>query len=150
MKNSFFVIRDTREQKGWTFAKRERCLGTVDGALKTGDYTLRDYESVVAVERKATPSELAGNVFEARFLRELERLDSFEEPHVICEFNLDELIDYPRGSDVPHAKRKLVRVRGPLLLKRVVELQRQFKARWHFAGGRGRELALCIFKRVSE
>jgi hypothetical protein len=40
----FTVIRDSREQNGWTFLARARCQGTEVGTLKTGDYAIKGLE----------------------------------------------------------------------------------------------------------
>ncbi len=37
----FTVVRDTREQRGWEFPTKGRCLGTVVETMKEGDYTLQ-------------------------------------------------------------------------------------------------------------
>lgn len=150
---SFLALRDTREQPGhgWTWAKRERCLGTEVRTMGTGDYTLEGWEARLTVERKATPSELAGWVFQDRCEAELERMKSFQFAYLLLEFSVADLEAFPRGSDIPYQQRKRVRVRGPLLLKRLHELQLSYPhVRTQFVGGSGKSYCLSLFKRLTE
>src|SRR6185312_8933976 len=100
------VIRDTREQLGWTFAKHSPCLGTVSGTLKTGDYTLKGLEETFVIERKRNTAEVAANVAQDRFWRELERLESFALPFIVCEFSLADVLSFPENSGIPEFKWK--------------------------------------------
>lgn len=53
MAAKFKVIRDTREKVGyWDFVPDDRCSGTIEKAVQTGDYTLVGYEDVLCIERK--------------------------------------------------------------------------------------------------
>ena len=79
MKN-YTVIKDTREQDGWIFAPYDRCEGMEVDTLHTGDYTLKGFEDIVCVERKASVSEIATNLGKKKkaFYNEMERMgDSF-------------------------------------------------------------------------
>ncbi len=64
------IVIDTREQNPLTFT-----LPTETGTLKTGDYSIRDLEGFIAIERKS-PDDLVGclkNGQRKRFERELKR-----------------------------------------------------------------------------
>jgi ERCC4-type nuclease len=91
----YTVLKDTREQQGWTFEQGKFCNGTIPRALKTGDYTLLGYENVLCVERKKNVAEFAGNIVEKRFERELERMESFLYSFIICEFTLADIMAWP-------------------------------------------------------
>ena len=104
------VIRDTREQNGWTFMSSKACEGTLSGALKTGDYSIEGYEELLTIERKGSIAELANNLVEDRFERELERMESFKYAFMILEFSMDDLIKYPKGSGIPSYKIKSVKL----------------------------------------
>ena len=75
MATKYTVIKDTREQEGWFFTQTTACDGMVREKLDTGDYSLRGYEELLAIERKGKISEFARNIVENRFERELERLE---------------------------------------------------------------------------
>ena len=55
--SKYRVIKDTREKDGWTFTEYDKCEGMDMDALHTGDYTLKGFEDVVCIERKASVSE---------------------------------------------------------------------------------------------
>ena len=86
MKSKVHVIRDTREQKtgnGWWFPESSLCAGTVVQTLKSGDYTLEGFEETFVIERKSGTAEIAQNINEGRFVRELERLEEFRFPFLL-------------------------------------------------------------------
>lgn len=95
------IIADTRETNVYQFTpcfaplhlKKHYADVTVTRAkLDTGDYSLPGFESTIAVERKASLSELVGNLSTSRerFERELQRATNLEYFYVIIEapFNL--------------------------------------------------------------
>lgn len=127
--------------------------GTVTRKLDTGDYALQGLEHVCAVDRKNSASELAGNAFDKRFERELERMRAIEYPAVVCEFPWLHVSEWPDHSDLPWAARRRLRVRGSQLVKRITELQLEFpNVHWHFAGTpeAAREYTRSLLKRVAE
>lgn len=82
------IIRDTREQDGFTF--KSGCylpppIVTV-GTLNSGDYSLAGFEAKVAVERKSL-QDLVGCLGRERerFVRELERLRGLDSACVVVE-----------------------------------------------------------------
>ena len=144
------VIRDTREQNGWTFMSSKACEGTLSGALKTGDYSIEGYEELLTIERKGSIAELANNLVEDRFERELERMESFKYAFMILEFSMDDLIKYPKGSGIPSYKIKSVKLNPFFLLKRLMEIEIKYKVKIIFAENHGQTVASSIFKRVIE
>jgi hypothetical protein len=149
--DKFQIIRDSREKQGWTFATSASCSGTDVRRLETGDYTIVGWESAFVVERKASITEYAGNLFEPRFERELVRLDSFAHPYLFLEFEYDDLMRYPQSTDIPRYKWKYLRVTPHLLLKRHHELRlRHPTLRVEFVGKHGKQVALSLFKRIVE
>lgn len=148
----YTVIRDTREQKdnGWTFPASKTCEGTVIQTMKTGDYTVVGYESVLCIERKADTSEVVMNMFQKRFKRELERLEEFKHPFLVCEFTLQDIVQFPFNSGIPQNKWKELKVTPQLLMKMINEFQIEYKTKWVFAGAYGREFVSSLFKRVIE
>lgn len=142
----FEVIKDTREQQGWEFH------GMSVETLKTGDYTLRGYEDVLAIERKGCISELASNLSTkwTTFEKELVRLEDFPHPFIICEFTLDDLMMFPHGSGIPKYRWSSMRIRAPFLLKRLLEIEVRFKVKIIFAGKHGKEVVSSLFKRIVE
>lgn len=149
----FLVVRDTREKEGqgWQFAPSKNSAGTVVRTLKTGDYTIEGHEDTLCIERKGSVAEIAGNVYQARFERELERMASFRHAFVICEFSLADVIAYPEGAGLPERAKSRTRLTGYSILRRLTQLQLAFPSiHWVWAGDRGRAFAASLFKRVVE
>ena len=78
----YVVAVDTREQRPWDFGP----VPTVRATLKSGDYSLVGFEDRIAIERKERGDFLACCTGSRdRFVRELERLSSFDRAAVIVE-----------------------------------------------------------------
>lgn len=147
----YLVIRDTREKLGWQFDKSAHCLGTEVRTLETGDYTLDGYEKVFIIERKRSTGELAANLFQARFERELDRLDRFPHAYLVLEFEMADILSFPRNSGIPRSRWKSLKVTSGVLLKRLHEVQIAHPGlRILFVGKHGREALSSLFKRVME
>lgn len=156
----YLVLRDTSEHEGhgWNFEASERCAGTVARNLFTGDYSLEGYyeNKKFVIERKGSVAEFVANVTQKEkwddFRQELERLDEFAHPFVVCEFPFSLLRSYPAGSSVPRRLWRSVRVTPQFLLQRVEEIWLRHRARFVFADtpALAREVASGLFKRVVE
>lgn len=146
------VIRDTREKEnqGWIFPAKSPCKGTVIQKLATADYTLKGFENALAIERKATTSEIATNLTQDRFDRELERLQEFKYAFIVCEFMLEDVIKFPLNSGVPEKLQSRIRVTPQFILKRLNEIQIKYGIHLIFAGRYGREFCSSLFKRIIE
>ncbi len=147
---NYTVIRTKNEQLGWSFAPSDRCLGTIPGTLKTGDYSLVGYEKLFVIERKGSSGEFAQNVVQDRFEKELVRLEEFVHPFIILEFTLEEIVSFPVNSGIPEEKWSELRVKPLFFMKRLNELNLQYRTKILFCGGRGWELASSLFKRITE
>ena len=89
--NKYTVIKDTREQDGWFFSSNDKCAGMEIGTLHTGDYTMKGFEDVVCIERKASVSEIAMNLGRKKkpFQEEMERMRDFQFSFLILEFEFE-------------------------------------------------------------
>lgn len=122
----FTVLKDSREKLGWDFPESTECLGTTVCKLDTGDYTILEAKDLLCIERKQNVSELAHNFIEARFTKELERLQEFKYKFLICEFRLQDMLTYPIGSEIPKARHHMVRIKYPFMFSRVNSLQTKY------------------------
>lgn len=149
----FTIIRDTREQTGWKFNRSLPCLGTVERALKTGDYSIEGYEDRFVIERKGSVQEVWNNLTSKedwpRFQAELERLEEIEFPFLICEFHVSDVLKFPLGTPLPRKTRYGLRFKGAFLLRRLLELEVNYRTRVLFAGTKGKELAKSLCKRMA-
>lgn len=117
---SYTVVRDTREQRGWFFRPM------VERTLKCGDYTVKELDKYLRIERKGSFEELAGNlgrkVLRARFEREMEAMRNYPLRLLVVEENPSELDTPLLHSTIPSESvwRMLMRVqlvhRVPVLL----------------------------------
>ena len=149
--NKYTVLRDQQEKANvWSFSPTELCRGTEETHLKTGDYTLAGYEDIFTIERKASTGEFATNINEARFSRELVRLDGLKHSFLIFEFTLDDVYSFPFNSGIPAKIWPKLRVTSNYMLKRIIEIETNHNVKVIFAGDRGPEIALVIFKRMVE
>jgi ERCC4-type nuclease len=146
--SKYSVIRDQQEKKNyWEFPRSSVCEGTTVQKLKTGDYTLKGYEDILSIERKWSTGEFATNINEARFFRELDRLELFAHPFLILEFDYDDILSFPANSEIPKYLWPKLKVTPNYMIKKLTEIDLNYKIKIIFAGqGRGAERAEIIFK----
>ncbi|MEE9459771.1 MAG: ERCC4 domain-containing protein [Candidatus Bathyarchaeia archaeon] len=152
--SKYTVIKDTREQDGWFFSSYDKCEGMEIGTLHTGDYTLKGYEDIVCVERKASVSEIAMNLGRKKkpFQEEIERMKDFHFSFLILEFDMNDVLKYPEGSRVPKNARSKVKVTGKYLLKCLMEFEIWYDTKIIFCGNKQNAFLVTnsIFKRLTE
>jgi ERCC4-type nuclease len=141
------VIRDSREQKGWDFPANKYCSGTIEKALDTGDYSLEGLENRFCIERKGSISELAGNLFEDRFAREIQRLAELEHPYLVLEFELSDVMGFPTTSTIPRYRWSKLKASPAFILMRLNEYM-TMGIHVVFVGRHGEEFATSLFKRL--
>lgn len=154
----YTVIKDTREQDGYTFEKftgrYTSCNGMITRKLDTGDYTLEGLEDKLCIERKGRISEIATNLGKdkARFMREIERMKTFPFKFIILEFSLSDVMEFPIGSDIPEEKWGSIVVTNKYILKMLVELQMYHDIHIIFCGNKknAKLMINSILKRVNE
>lgn len=149
-KPQYRVCVDSRERTPWTFENTESCSGWVKKALPTGDYSIEGWEDAFVIERKGSTGEIAKNVGEARFTRELERLSRMAHPFIVCEFTVADILMFPVASGIPRKRWGYIKMRGPYLLRRLSEFMVNYGVPIIFAGPHGKEVALSLFKRIAE
>ena len=152
--SGYRVIKDTREKDGWTFTEYDKCAGMDMGTLHTGDYTLQGFEDVICIERKASASEIAMNLGRKKtpFLAEMDRMKDYEFSFLLCEFDMEDVIKYPVGSNVPAKLRPHVKITGKYMLKCLIEFQLWYDTKIIFCGNKDNAFLTCnsIFKRLNE
>lgn len=147
-KDPFTIIIDTREQIPWEFGYHD----TAKHKLDTGDYSIQGFENIIAIERKKSVSELATNLSESRFKDVLQRLSTIKHPYMIFEFDLDEVYDFPIGSDIPKKMWDKLRISGNYIVKRLIEIQLQYNIQVVFCGdaNNAERFAVSLMKRIYE
>ena len=147
-KDPFTIIIDTREQIPWEFGFHN----TAKKKLDTGDYSIEGFENILAIERKKSVSEIATNLSEPRFKDVLERLSKINHAYMVFEFSLDEVYDFPVGSDIPKKMWDKLRISGNYIIKRLIEIQLEYKIQIIFCGDpdNAERFSASIMKRIYE
>ena len=150
--DKFTVKKDTREKEGYYWTESDFCTGYIEEKLDYGDYTLIGFEDVLSVERKASTAELAKNVHEARFERELNKLSKFKYSYLLLEFSLSDILNFPLNSGIPNKKWKYLKVTGQYLLRKLSEYQVKYDIKILFCDNKKNAWIMLnsIFKRVYE
>jgi len=154
----FTIIKDTREQEGYTFeassSRYHKCNGMVVRKLDTGDYSLEGLEDKVCIERKASVVEFANNIGHdtVRFSKEIERMKSFPHRFLVLEFSLSDLMDFPEGSGIPEEDWGKLKVTNKFMLRKIMEFQMRHNIYVMFCDCKkhAKWAVLSILKRVNE
>lgn len=120
--NKFTVLRDNKEKVGyWTFSFAESVEAIEVGHIKTGDYSIKGLTDKVCLERKKTTGEIAINLGQKwkAFEAECERMSTIKWRYVICEFTIENLLEFPLNSGVPQHLWKYTRMRGKFMFSRI-------------------------------
>jgi hypothetical protein len=129
-------------------------MAVVDWGLKTGDYVARGLEKHLVIERKASTGEIATNLGKKRkaFDAEIERMSKFRWKYIICEFSIDDLMNFPENSGIPEKQLKYVRMNGKFMWRKLCEYQENFGVQVVFCDDKisAQERVLMIFDEVSE
>jgi ERCC4-type nuclease len=155
---AYTVIKDTREQEGYTFEKfngrYHQCDGMVVRKLDTGDYSLEGLEDKICIERKGRVSELAINLGKdkRRFMAEIVRMKDFPFKFLVLEFTLEDVMDFPERSDIPEEKWDSIVITNKYMLKMLIEFQMYDDIHVIFCGNRknAKLVVSSILKRINE
>ena len=151
---NYTVLKDTREQSGWTFQEYDKCSGMELSTLHTGDYTIKGFEEVVCIERKASTLEIAGNLGKNknRFHNEMKRMQEFPFAFLVLEFSASDLINYPCIVKLSRQQKSRIRVTGKYLLKSILEFQIWYNINILFCDNKQNAFLVTnsIFKRLNE
>lgn len=145
------LICDTREKNPIVISDNRVFEEVVRAKLDTGDYSISGLEHCLCIERKGCISEFAGNVFQERFDRELQRMVSYKYAFILLEFNLADMLKFPYGCGLSKTIIKRIKYNGKLLLKKMVEFQCKYpNIHFIFCGDDIMEVLCSICKRVVE
>ena len=130
------ILQDHREKTPFQFGQFEGRVSVVH--MKTGDYTIRGFESVFAIERKALP-DLVGCVAQsrARFQRELSRLARFRYAAVVIEANYEDVMNGNWYSKVSPQS----------VIGSIASWQIRYHVPFLFAGSMGAHMTLSLMRK---
>ena len=130
---NFNVIVDTREKLPWSLSSS--CIReTKYEKLRTGDYSVEGLEEDLCIERKMSVSEIAQNVNQKRFKKELERMMTYRWRYILLEAHMQEVVDYPHASDLPPNVLNKIKVSGSYLLKCINRMEASYGVHFIFCG----------------
>lgn len=151
-KLDIFVIKDTREQKGWDFHPEEKkpgklcILGTEIATLDAGDYTIKGYEDIIRIERKMGFAELFGNMtpldHKERFEREMEKLRDIKHKYILVETSINNDM---LGMAPPQFRGGIP---SSAVMKWLLKLEMEYNIRTLFVGDAGKRVSKLIFEQI--
>lgn len=146
--DNFTVIIDTREQQPWEFGLHT----TAKKKLDTGDYSIEGLEHLLCIERKKSVAEIANNITEKRFKDVIERMSVIPYPFMLFEFELDDIYNFPVGSDIPKKLWDSLKISPNYILKYLTQIQLNHRIHIIFCGcsENAQRMAVSIMKRVHE
>jgi len=146
--SNFHIIIDTREQHPWSFDHMEKSISKLD----TGDYSLKGLEHIFCIERKGSVSEFANNITEKRFKDVIERMNKIPNSFLLCEFDLEDVLIYPVGSNVPKRMWDKLKISPKFILKHMIELQIIYNIKLVFCGNasNAEKMAISIMRKIYE
>ncbi len=152
MENKITVIKDTREKDGWNFENSSYVGLLINQSLPTGDYTVKGLEDILCIERKGAVSEMALNSSEKRFTNELKRMTEFKYRYLICEFSIQNILDWPYKSGIPKSRIPHIKVTPQFLMRTLSVIQVEYGIQTLFCSNKiGAEYtAINIMRRVHE
>lgn len=144
----FTVLVDTREQHPWILKNHAKAVQKLD----TGDYSIEGYENIICIERKHSISEFVTNMSEKRFIDVLNRMKNYKYSYIIMEFNFDDVLNFPIGSDIPKKMWDRLRASPAYITKYIAEIHTIYNIPVLFCGSvTGAEsMALSLMRRVIE
>lgn len=144
--NNFTIIVDTREQKPWVFSDHATAVQKLD----TGDYSVQGLEHLLCIERKRNVSEIANNITESRFKDVLSRMSKYRFPFILLEFDLQQVLDFPIGSDIPKSVWPKIKISPKYILKCIMEMSLLYNIYVIFCGSKPNAeiYATSIMKKV--
>lgn len=148
MRDPFTIIVDTREQIPWEFGLHT----TSRQKLDTGDYSIQGLEDKLVIERKRSVGEIANNITESRFKDVLNRMSLIPHKFMLMEFTLEDVYNFPIGSDIPKKFWDKIRISSKYILKYITELQINYDIHVIYCGCAedAEKMAVSIMKRIYE
>ncbi len=147
----FIAIADTREQRPLEFDS-PYIENVITKKLDTGDYSIEGLEDVLCIERKNSINEFYLNCTEARFERELKRMEAYKYRFLVLECSLSEVMDVPYSLGLNQKQTAMCKLKPKYILMRISEIQVNNGVHVVFADTRDgvTEVVTNIMKRVYE
>lgn len=139
------ILQDTKEQIPWSFEFYPEII-TIERHLVTGDYTLENHEDLLTIDRKRNVGEICINVGieKERFIREMERMSQIKYAYIICEFSIENVLEFPKNSGIPENKWKTIKMGGKYILKTLNSFKDKYGVNVFFCNNRDNAIAKAV------
>lgn len=148
------IIKDTREKHGWGFDMFDDVESVTIDTLWPGDYTLKGFEDIFVIERKANTGELSMNLGQKKkqFQKELEAMSKLKYKYILCEFPLSDFEIFPKNSGIPKRFWRRLRIQGIYMQSTLFTWAERYEIELHFCGSHfdACQKAIEIFQEVVE
>lgn len=137
--SKFTILRDNKEKVGyWDFCFATNVKDVEVTHIKTGDYSIKGLTHIVCIERKRTTTEIALNLGQkwTTFEAELKRMQDIKYKYIICEFTIENLLEYPFNSSLPKYLWGKTRMNGKFMLSRLGKISDEYGVEVIFAGNK--------------
>jgi len=147
----FNVIVDTRERLPWALSSSQ-INEIIYRKLDTGDYSIEGMEDILCIERKKSVAEVSTNITSERFHKEVERMSKFKHAFLILEFDIDDVMIFPKGSKIPKNQWRKIRTKGPFIRKYLAEIMVKHNIHVLYCGDADNASyeAVSIMRRIKE
>lgn len=144
--HEFTIIVDTREQQPWSFDN----FATAHKKLDTGDYSIEGLQDIFAIERKKSINEIANNIVEPRFKDVVMRMSQLKYSFFLLEFSMNDVLNYPIGSNLPKRLWGKVRITPPFIIKNILDWQLKYNIKVLFcnSASNAEKVAEHILKKI--
>jgi hypothetical protein len=147
------ILVDTREKQPFTFSwavSHKQIAPVQTGKVDAGDYTILNIPNLITVERKKSVGELYNNLIGKekyeRFMREMERMQSFEYKYIVVEQNMSALWDKREFKFA----RKTKNYAGLMLHTYLQNIEHKYNVHVHFAGDVAEQHTLKLLVKAYE
>lgn len=141
------IIVDTREKKPFKFSwavSHKQIAGVISDKVDAGDYTIKECPNLIAIERKQDVAELYGNLVGKekyeRFIREMERLQSFKYKFVVVEDHWESLFD-PQNFKFAQRNKNWA---GYIVMSHIFNIMADYNVHFLFAGDKAEQITLKL------
>ena len=88
----------------------------------------------MAIERKKSVNEIANNIIESRFKDAIARLAQHKYAFLLLEFDIQNVLSYPIGSNLPKRLWDKIKISPAFLMKHILEWQKEHNIKVMFCG----------------
>jgi len=148
------ILCDKREKEPFNFSFFNEVSEYKLTTLKTGDYTIQDYQDILFIERKKNTGELYINLGLKwkTFQKELDRMKIIPYRYLICEFLETDFNTFPYNSGIPNNKWSFLKMNKTFLKSRFYEVIDKYKLTPIFSSNKqeAEQKTLEIFKYIKD